>query len=203
MKITWRGHACFVVESSGYCIMLDPYHEVTGLEDISGEANEVLCSHGHHDHCYVEKVRIMDGVSPFAVERLDTFHDDREGALRGKNTIHILEAERLRVVHLGDLGHMPSEEQEKKLAGCDVLMIPIGGTYTLDSAQAALLTKRLKPRVVIPMHYRDGKLGYEVLECVDSFLRHFPDAEIHHSEENSLIIDQTTAEQIAVLRYQG
>ena len=203
MKLTWRGHACFEVESGDYRIMLDPYHEVTGLPDIIGEANEVLCSHGHHDHSYVEKVHILGGESPFTVEELHTFHDDKAGALRGENTIHILSAEGLRLAHLGDLGHMLSDEQAKKLTGCDVLLIPIGGTYTLDAAQAAELTKQLKPRVTVPMHYRDGKLGYEVLENVDDFLKHFDGVPICRSEENHLVIDEKTAEQIAVLQYRG
>ena len=203
MKLTWRGHACFAVESAGYRIMLDPYHEVTGLPDISGEANEALCSHFHHDHCYVEELTLLGGVSPFAVEKVASFHDDKQGALRGDNVMHILSAEGLRVAHLGDLGHMPDAEQEKMLAGLDVLLIPIGGTYTLDAAQAAELTKRLKPRMTVPMHYRKGSQGYEVLQTAEDFLQYFDESEICICEGNSIEVSAAALPRVAVLTYQG
>ena len=203
MKITWRGHACFAIESAGYRIMLDPYHEVTGLPDISGEVNEVLCSHFHRDHSYVEELTILGGVSPFTVEKVDCFHDDQQGALRGTNVIHILSAEGVRVAHLGDLGHMPEEELEKKLTGLDVLLIPIGGTYTLSAEQAAELVKRLKPRMTIPMHYRKGSQGYEVLQTVEEFLQYFDGETICHCDGNSMEVGEAALPAVAVLTYRG
>jgi len=203
MKLTWRGHACFAAESADYRILLDPYHEVVGLPDIAGETNEVLCSHFHRDHGYVEELTILGGESPFAVDKVDTFHDDQQGALRGTNVIHILSADGVRVAHLGDLGHMPDEEQEKKLMGLDALLIPIGGTYTLDADQAAELVKRLKPRMAIPMHYRKGSMGYEVLQTVEEFLCHFDKEEICLCEGNSIEVSKDVLPSIAVLTYQG
>jgi len=203
MKITWRGHACFVVESGGYEVILDPYHEVTGLPDISGTANEALCSHGHHDHSYLDELRLLGGASPFTVEKLDTFHDEKEGALRGKNTVHILSAEGLRVVHLGDLGHPLSEEQMRALGTIDVLMIPIGGTYTLDSAQAAQQAAQLNARIVIPMHYRFSEHGYEVLESVEAFVEKMGDAPICRKDGSSITVDADTPAQVCVLSWEN
>ena len=111
MKLTWLGHSCFAVESGGYRVVLDPYY-VESYPPLHTSANEVLCSHHHRDHDYVDAVELTPrGGSPFTVETVQAFHDDQGGALRGTNTIHILAAEGLRVVHLGDLGHELSEEQ--------------------------------------------------------------------------------------------
>jgi len=203
MKLTWRGHACFAIESGGYSILVDPYHEVEGLPDISGEANEVLCSHFHRDHSYVDGVKVLGGQSPFAVEKMETFHDDQEGALRGTNVVHIFSAEGLRVAHLGDLGHVPGEEHLEKLTGLDALLIPVGGTYTLDAVQAAALAKRLKPRMVIPMHYRKGSMGYAVLQTVEEFLCRFEEAEICRCEGNSIEVTDGPLPVVAVLTYQN
>ena len=111
MKLTWLGHSCFAVESGGYRVVLDPYY-VESYPPLHTSANEVLCSHHHRDHDFVEAVELTPrGDSPFTVETVQAFHDDQGGALRGTNTIHVLAAEGLRVVHLGDLGHELSGEQ--------------------------------------------------------------------------------------------
>ena len=130
MKLTWLGHSCFAVESGGYRVVLDPYY-VESYPPLHTSANEVLCSHHHRDHDFVEAVELTPrGGSPFTVETVQAFHDDQGGALRGTNTIHVLAAEGLRVVHLGDLGHELSGEQLAPLRGCDALLIPVGGFYT-------------------------------------------------------------------------
>lgn len=199
MKITWKGHSCFVLESGGYELMLDPYRGVPGLEDISGEVNEVLCSHSHFDHNYTQALTVTGGVSPFTRLDLPTFHDNARGSLRGNNTVRCLSAEGLRVVHLGDLGHLPGEAQLAPLAGCDVLLIPVGGTYTLDSGEACRVVEQLRPRVVIPMHYRKGEVGFPVLEPVEHFLSHFPPSSVRHYDAPVLEVTPDTPAQIAVL----
>ena len=199
MKITWMGHACFVLESGGYRLMLDPYCDVPGLEDISGQVNEVLCSHEHDDHNYTDELTLAPAVSPFTCQDISSFHDEQQGALRGHNTIRCLSVEGLRVVHLGDLGHLLSEEQIKPLSGCDVLFIPVGGTYTLDSKQAHQVMEQIKPRITIPMHYLNGKRGYPVLEPADNFLGHCDSSLIRHYDGPSLTVTADTPAQIAVL----
>ena len=178
MKITYNGHACFTVESDGYSIVLDPYKGVRGFGDIDLEANEVLCSHSHFDHAYVDGVKITDGgKSPFTVEFIETFHDDENGAKRGKNRITILSAEGKKVAHLGDLGHLLSDKQAAKLKDLDLIMIPVGGFFTIDADQAAGIIRALDPKYIVPMHYRDEDKGLEVVGTAEDFIEKLTDDE--------------------------
>ncbi len=174
MKIAWLGHSCFTVESQGYRIVLDPYKDrsVPGLAPVREEANQILCSHGHGDHCGTEGVSLRQGKpSPFTVETIDTWHDDKEGALRGPNTIHILSDGQCRVAHLGDLGCDLTPEQKDKLRSLTALLIPVGGFFTINAAQAKKLADELAPTVVIPMHYRGKGFGFPVIGKVDKFTK--------------------------------
>lgn len=172
MKITYLGHSCFRVESQGWAIVLDPYgaDSVPGYRPVQETADQVLCSHGHRDHGAVEQVTLRQGgASPFTVEALDAWHDDQQGALRGPDTIHILDDGQCRVAHLGDLGCALTPEQKDKLRGLTALMIPVGGYYTIDAAQASALADELAPAVVIPMHYRGEGFGYDVIGPLEDF----------------------------------
>ena len=174
MKLTWLGHSCFTVESQGYWIVLDPYQDgsVPGLAPIRVEADQVLCSHGHGDHCGTECVSLRQGVpSPFTVETIDTWHDDKNGAQRGPNTIHIFSDGQCRVAHLGDLGCDLTPEQKDQLRGLTALLIPVGGSFTINAAQAKALADELAPTVVVPMHYRGKGFGYPVIGKVDRFTK--------------------------------
>ena len=194
MNITWLGHSCFLVESGGWRIVLDPYYVET-YPALHVDADEVLCSHSHRDHAFLEAVTLSGrdrAESPFAVETVSTFHDEKDGALRGENTIHILRAEGLTVVHCGDLGHELSEEQLKKIKGCDALLIPVGGYYTIDAAQAKRITDAVKPRIIVPMHYRRGAQGLQQVCGVDRFLELFRSADIRMLSRHSLEITADT-----------
>ena len=176
MKLTWLGHACFLVEQDGYRIVLDPYVEVVGHTDVRTEAHEVLCSHQHFDHNAVDGVTLLPKrTSPFVVRTVESFHDDQEGALRGTNTIHILSAGDVTVAHLGDLGHPLSEDQVKAIGQVDGLLIPIGGTYTVDAVGAKQICEAIRPQWVIPMHYRQGTFGFPVLLTAEEFVKLWPE----------------------------
>lgn len=199
MRISWLRHACFLIESDGYQVVLDPFDEVPGCPDTAVEADAVLCSHEHHDHNNRAGVKLRAGkVSPFTVTVVETFHDEKAGTLRGDNKIHVLQAEGMKVAHMGDLGHPLSEEQAEVLRGCDAMMIPVGGFYTVDGETAAAIVKRLKPRVVIPMHYRGEGFGFDVIDTVEPFLSHFPAEKVYRRTESSLELTKETPEQVAV-----
>lgn len=180
MTITWLGHACFLLESGGYRVVLDPCKGVPGVPDTACEAEAVYCSHGHFDHAYTDEIRLTKGKeSPFTVGEIAAFHDDKGGSLRGANTIRLFTAEGITVAHMGDLGHQLTAEQLAALGRVDVLLIPIGGTYTVDSEGAKAVVDALSPRVVIPMHYRRGEMGFEVLRTAEDFTVLFAAGDVH------------------------
>ena len=204
MKITWLGHSCFTIESQGYKIVLDPYKDgsVPGLAPVREEADRVLCSHGHGDHCGTEGVSLRQGKSsPFTVETIDTWHDGKKGALRGSNTIHILSDGQCRVAHLGDLGCDLTPEQKDKLRDLTALLIPVGGHFTIDAAQAKRLADELSPAVTVPMHYRQAGVGYIVIGTVKRFTKLCDDVVIYPGSE--LELTPQTSRQTAVLTPQN
>lgn len=200
MKLTWLGHACFALEAEGFRIVTDPFEGVPGLKDTHTWANAVYCSHGHHDHHYLEGVEIhRGGENPFVIDQVECFHDEKRGALRGENTIRSFRAQGLQVVHLGDLGHALSQEQAEPLRGCDVLLIPVGGTYTIDGAMAARTVVQLEPRMVVPMHYRNERFGFDDISTVEPFLAALEGYEIVKTAESCLDIHKDGEKQVVLL----
>lgn len=173
MTITWCGHACFLLESSCGSVVFDPYApgKVPGWKLPALTADKVVCSHGHADHNWAEGVKLTGRTFTGKLTQIPSFHDDRRGALRGENLITLVEAEDLRVVHMGDIGCALTAEQIDALGRVDVLMIPVGGHYTVDAAQAREIAKALGAAIVIPMHYRGRGFGYDVIGTVEPFLK--------------------------------
>lgn len=172
MKLTWYGHSCFLLETSSGSVVFDPYApgSVPGVELPAGlEADSVLCSHGHSDHNWEEGVKLSGKEPSFTVRRIDSFHDKVHGIQRGKNLISVVEADGKRIVHLGDLGHKLSEKQLEAIGKPDVLLIPVGGFFTINAAEAAEIAEKLGARTVVPMHYRGKGFGYPIIGKVDDF----------------------------------
>ena len=174
MKITYIGHACFLIEdASGHTLATDPYKSgsVPGLADHDLVADEVVCSHGHHDHDDFEGVGSPEDVWPgrFDITAIHSFHDDVNGMARGRNNISLINIDGAKVVHMGDIGCELTESQLDQLRNCDVLLIPVGGFYTIGARQAFNMTKAINPRVVIPMHYRGKTFGYKEIATRDEF----------------------------------
>lgn len=203
ITIKWHGHSCFSVIADGYTVVLDPFAHgsVPGLADLSLNANRVLCSHQHSDHGCTDVVTVTEKkICPFNIMKIDTFHDDAQGTKRGPNRIHILEAHDIRIVHFGDLGCALTAEQIDVLKKADVVMIPIGGFYTIDAAQAAEIVDELNPQVVIPMHYRSDTFGYPVIGRLEEYTAHCKNVVVYDSD--TIVINKDMKAQTAVLTYQ-
>lgn len=188
MTITWRGHSCFLLEQDGFRVVIDPYTRVPGYPALEMEAHAVFCSHGHFDHNYGDAVKLLPKMeSPFSVEEVASFHDGQEGALRGANTIRVFTAGGVRVCHLGDLGHQLSKEQLAAIGRCDAVLVPVGGTYTVDAAGAKAVCDAMKPRSVVPMHYHHAPYGLKEVSGVEDFLRLWPAAALRRLPDSSFI----------------
>lgn len=209
MKLQYLGHSCFRAESGNWAVILDPYRPgtVPGLGDLREEADLCLCSHEHGDHNGREGVKIREakcgenGENPFVIEKLDSWHDDRKGELRGSNTIHILHAEGMKVVHLGDLGCMPGEEQLKLLEGADALLAPVGGYYTAPPELICSLTERIRPRVMIPMHYRTQGSGFDVLSTCEDYLKNCRDTVCYDGDTLELTAQTPPHTAVLIQKY--
>ena len=200
MKLSWYGHACFLLETADGSVVFDPYApgSVPGLALPALRADGVSCSHGHRDHNYTEGVKQSGKTPAYRLTFIDCWHDDAKGALRGENRIAVLDAEGMRVVHLGDLGHTLNEAQTAALGRVDLLLIPVGGYYTIDAKTAAETAKKLDARIVVPMHYRGAGFGYDVIGTVDAFVKRAEN--VRAFDTNVLEIAPDTPPMTAVLR---
>lgn len=182
MKIKYLGHAAFVITSDrGVRIITDPYGTSPDLTygEIRTTADVVTVSHDHFDHCNVAAVggnpQVMRraGVSTakgIKFKGIISYHDDEGGRMRGNNIIFCFEVDGVKVCHLGDLGHRLDDKQKAEIGRVDILLIPVGGYYTIDAKTATEVCDQLKPGVIIPMHYRTDK-GLPNIAGVDEFLR--------------------------------
>lgn len=188
MKITWLGHACFLLEQDGYRVVTDPYTGVEGYPPLAVEAHAVFCSHGHFDHCAVDQVTRLpwEGPVPIAVREIPCFHDDRQGALRGENTVRVFTGGGVSVAHLGDLGHQLTDRQRAALGTVDAVLVPVGGVYTLDAAGALTVCRELVCGCVVPMHYRHAPYGLPNVAGVEAFLSLWPAEQVHRLSGGTL-----------------
>lgn len=200
MTITWLGHSCFILDSGGFRLLIDPFKDVPGLPDVAAEAGAVYCSHSHGDHAYTAGVRLTSGgENPFTVEEIATFHDGVHGAKRGRNTVRRFTAGGVTAVHLGDLGHRLSKAQLDAVRPCDVLLIPVGGFFTIDAQTAKRVADDIGTAVVVPMHYRKGNAGFEVIAPVEDFTALYPAELVRRYPTNTLVVDRDMPRQVAVL----
>ncbi|HPY08792.1 MAG: MBL fold metallo-hydrolase [Patescibacteria group bacterium] len=183
MIITWQGHSCFKIQDKigpdGVTVITDPFSKEVGLKVPNCEADIVTISHDHYDHNNSAALRgqplIINCAGEYdykgiLVEGIDSFHDDKEGKERGLNVIYRFEVEDISIVHLGDLGSPLDNGQLEKLAGTDILLIPVGGKYTLDAKKAVEVISQIEPRIVIPMHYKIKDLKIDI-DPVDKFIK--------------------------------
>lgn len=179
MKIKWLGHACFLITSdSGVRILTDPFDETVGYELPNVEADIVASSHDHFDHNHLSVVKgsfkVLDKPGKFSekgieVNGVSTYHDKSKGSERGKNVIFNFLIDGINLCHCGDLGHVLTEEQVKEIGKVDILLVPVGGTFTVNASEAYEVVKQLNPKVTIPMHFKTDVLDFPI-DGVDKFI---------------------------------
>ncbi len=179
MEITHLGHSEFKISGKNINIITDPFDpNAVGIPGIKTEADVVTVSHNHFDHNYLAGVRgeyiCFDTPGEYEIKGADisgipTFHDDKNGAERGTNTVFVYDVDGIKICHLGDIGHELSSEQLEKIDGIDILLMPVGGKFTIGSKAAAKILSEISPKIVIPMHYKVGKMND--LEPLENFLK--------------------------------
>ena len=169
MKITWLGHASFLIENkAGVKILTDPYDNTVGYDPIDIQPDIITVSHQHFDHNATSPftgVKIVSNPDKTSINGVDiqgiaTFHDKEEGAARGKNIIFIISTDGLSIAHFGDLGTMDIDYS--LLTHIDIAFAPVGGTFTIDAKEATQLLTELNPKIFIPMHFKTNKLKFDI-----------------------------------------
>ncbi len=225
MEISWLGHSCFQLRGKNVTLITDPFSpqptgspasqagfpqgEFPRLGKVS--ASIVTVSHDHPGHNYVRGVggnpRVVRGpgeyeISDVLITGVASYHDNKRGQERGRNTIYVIHMDDLIICHLGDLGHTLQEEQLEEVADADILLIPIGGRTTLNGAQAAEVISQVEPHIIIPMHYHNDT--HETPDPLDKFCREMGIEMISTQPKLTVTRNSLPAEpQVVILTYRG
>lgn len=197
MDIVFLGHSSFRIKGKNATVITDPFESgKVGFKFPKVEADIVTVSHDHWDHNQSSLVqgspKVVSGPGEYEIKGVSvfgvpTYHDAKQGAERGKNTVYVITIDNMRVCHLGDLGHTLSEAQVGEIGEVDILLVPVGGVYTISTKEAAEVVSSLEPKIVIPMHYKTGELNQETfgkLAGVDEFVKEMGIGPIKDSKFN-------------------
>ena len=225
MEIQYLNHSSFLIKASigakKINILIDPFNDSIGIKFKKTEADILLLTHDHEDHSNVGGVLnlIQSDINndsfeafkdkPFLIKRAGeyevkgvrvkgilSYHDDKNGSIRGENIIYIITVDGLRLCHLGDLGHLLTEKQLEEIGSVDCLIVPVGGEYTINAEQASEVISQIEPSYVIPMHFKtkSHSATYEKLGTLQDFLKEFGKEENTTSREK-LTITKTSGEE--------
>ena len=217
IELGWYGHSTFTIKSpEGLLILTDPCGPDTGYTPPPPDIDLVTVSHNHFDHNQVQLVKgepiTLYGVTDSQVAKIDqtfrdvrvrtvaTFHDESQGSQRGPNGLFLFEVAGMRLAHLGDLGHILTEEQVTQIGPVDILLIPVGGVSTIDAQKATTVAEQLSAKLIFPMHYRTPDLKFE-LASVNAFLE---GKTVERLDTNSITIAKETLPErpkVIVLNY--
>ena len=205
MEITWLGHSSFVLkDSKGRELLTDPFDSSIGYEIYNGSPDIVTISHHHFDHNYTSELtgnyEIIDKIGMFVsnditIKGTPSYHDKDKGAKRGDNIIFTFKMDDYTICHLGDLGHKLSSDDIDAIGSVDILFVPVGGNYTIDGKEASEVTKKLNPKIVIPMHYKTSSVSFP-LDGVETFLMYMKNAT--KIDNNTLVINGALDESMSV-----
>ena len=201
MKIEWLGHSSFkLTESTGVSVVTDPYdQDKVGIKFPKVSADVVTISHNHFDHKCLDALEnynmVVDTVGVNEIDGVEisgfrSYHDEKKGALRGKNIVYRIRMDGVETCHLGDIGEELSPLLAELIGSINILLIPVGGRFTINAEQAKEYVDLLMPDVVIPMHYMMEGYNTEFDE-LDEFLDLFPKKSIEYVEENEIQFDRT------------
>jgi L-ascorbate metabolism protein UlaG (beta-lactamase superfamily) len=194
MKISWMGHACFLLEiDKGIKIITDPYEPgsysgAIGYSAVDVPADIVTISHKHPDHSFAKgfpKAKIIDKEGNYQLNEVKikgvlSYHDDEQGRARGTNIIFVINAEGLNIAHFGDLG--TSDIEYQKIGNIDIALVPVGGIFTIAASEATAILEKFNPKIFIPMHFKTPKLGFGI-DTVEEFIKGKKDVEERKSLE--------------------
>ena len=207
MDITHLGHSSFKIKGKKTAVVTDPYEESIGLKFPKTTADILTVSHGHRDHNATNLVDgepfIVDGPGEYEIKGVKiigvpSFHDAKEGGERGKNIIFNVKIDGLWICHLGDLGQNElTSGQMEHVSSVDILLVPVGGVYTIDATVASKIVSELEPKIVIPMHYHEEGSNLK-LESVEKFLREMG-AEKTQSSDKLTVSKENLPEELAVV----
>lgn len=222
-RLTWYGQSCFLLETAtGTRVVMDPIPGGLGYPlptDLKADVVTVSHEHGDHNNLALVQgkpkilrgltadkkgwVKIDEKVKDVAIRSVGVYHDEEKGQKRGLNTVFLFEVGGVRIAHLGDLGHLLTDQQLSAIGSVDVVMIPVGGFFTIDAAQATRVLDQLRPRlIVIPMHYKTDVLTIKELATVDAFLA--GKTNVRRENGNSIAITGVKARpptEVVVLNY--
>lgn len=209
MDINWYGQSMFKIKGKSASLVIDPFDpEFTGLKLPKGlDAQVVLVTHPHEDHNNIAAIEgdplVISGPGEYekagiSIDGVATFHDGEQGTQRGKNTIYHVLVDGINIVHLGDLGHVLTEEQSSQIDEADILLVPAGGVYTLNIEEAAKVVAQFEPKIVIPMHYSIPGLKIE-LSGVESFLKEMGAESVEPVSKLSITKDKLPEETTVIV----
>jgi L-ascorbate metabolism protein UlaG (beta-lactamase superfamily) len=192
LQIRWHGHSCFEI-TNDLTLVTDPHDgKSIGIPAPTVSGDIILVSHDHYDHNSVKSVDkegskvVTDGrkrnISNIEIYGVGSFHDEAQGAKRGNNIMYKFTVDGIKFCHLGDLGHDLEDDAVNEIGEVDILFIPIGGTFTVDDKQAWKVINKIKPRIIVPMHYKIGGLSLPIAG-IDPFLEQSKHKVIHVGNE--------------------
>ena len=206
MKFKWWGHSCFLIESDNKKIITDPYDDSLPYKKVDDSADLVTVSHDHFDHNAVERlegdfevVKNKEGYQDgdLEIKAIPSYHDKNEGEDRGENLIFTIDFGDKKVCHMGDIGHPLGEKEFSELEDIDILLIPVGGYYTINADEAFEIAEKIDPEFIIPMHYKTDILDFPITG-VEDFIHKFdhdvieikdgPEVDINEVDDDKKVI---------------